>query len=58
MNWLDYIVIGLTIVLSASRIETAVNKCAKNQEKLIEQNEQIIELLKTNNDAKEIQFVR
>ena len=58
MDWLDYLVVGLTIVIAAAGIETAVHKCAKNQEKLIEQNEQIIELLKTNNNAKEIQFVR
>lgn len=58
MNWLYCIVMVFSIFALGAGLDTHLGQTRKNQEKIIEQNEQIIELLKTNNNDKEIQFVQ
>ena len=58
MDWIDYVIIFILALAFGTGLDSHLSRSEKNQEKIIEQNEQIIELLKANSNDKEIQFVR
>lgn len=57
MKLFDYVFITCLALGFGSGLDQHLAKAKKNQEKIIEQNEKIIELLKNNSYDKEIQFV-